>query len=121
MKTKLNLTKVGGFKMEVFLEGGPPKIKFFNLLSWTHEIFKVTKCKRTIKFDQIWWYQNGRSPSNEAAKIQIFLTICVRQMKFLKLTIIVISFDEIWGTRIRGSPLNGAAKIQTLNPLTLDR
>ena len=33
---------------------GPPKFKLINLLSWTHEIFKVSKYKREIKFDQIW-------------------------------------------------------------------
>ena len=66
MKNKLNLTKIGGSKMGVSPKRGPPKFKVFNLLSWTHEIFKVTKYKRKIKFDQILGYQNGRTPPNEA-------------------------------------------------------
>ena len=40
----------------------PPKFEHFNLLSRTHEIFKVTKQKEEIKFDKILWYQNGGSP-----------------------------------------------------------
>ena len=41
--------------MGVLRKQGPPKFKLFNLLSWTHEIFKVNKKhKRKIKFDKIW-------------------------------------------------------------------
>ena len=43
-KTKPN--KNCDFKMGVFHKQGPPKFKFFNLFSWTHEIFKVSKYKR---------------------------------------------------------------------------
>ena len=37
--------------------GGPPqtrmpKFKFFNCLSWTHEIFRIEKCVEKIKFDK---------------------------------------------------------------------
>ena len=66
---------------------GPSKFKLFNLLSWRYEIFKVIKYKKNTKFDEIWEFQNRSSPSNEAAKIQNLLTILVRQMKFLGLTI----------------------------------
>ena len=31
---------------------GLPKFKVFNRLSWKHEVFKVSKYKRKIKFDQ---------------------------------------------------------------------
>ena len=55
------MTKIEGFKMEV-----PPnkaaKIQTFQLLSWTHDIFKVSKYKRKIKFDQVLGYQNGGPP-----------------------------------------------------------
>ena len=57
------------------------KSKFSTFFSWTHEIFMVSKYKVEIKFDQIWRFQNGRFPSNKAAKIQNFLTIHVRHMK----------------------------------------
>ena len=73
--------------MGVSPQRGPPKFKVFNLLSWTQEIFMVTKYKRKIKFDQILGYQNGRSPQMRPSKIQNFLTIYVRYMKFLELTI----------------------------------
>ena len=36
-----------------------PKFKLLNLLSWTKEIFKVSKYKEKIKFDKVWGYQNG--------------------------------------------------------------
>ena len=49
-----------------------PKFKLFNLLSWTHEVFKITEHKGKIKFKKIWVYQNGGSPSNEANKILNF-------------------------------------------------
>ena len=80
--------KIWGTKMGVFPKPSLPNFKLFNLLSWRHEIFKVTKYKKTIKFDQIWGFQNRIEVfSNEAAKIQNFLTILVRQMKFLEMAI----------------------------------
>ena len=62
MKNKLNLTKIGGSKMGASPKRGPPKFKLFNLISWTHEIFKVTKYKREITFDQIWGSKIGVPP-----------------------------------------------------------
>ena len=44
--------------MGSFPQTGPSKIQTFNLLSWTYEIFKVSKYKRNIKFDKIREYQN---------------------------------------------------------------
>ena len=44
----------------------------FNHLPWTDEIFRKGKYEEKIKFDKIWEYRNGESPSNEDAKIQIF-------------------------------------------------
>ena len=75
--------------MGVLPKQGYPKFKLFNLLSWTHKIFKVNKYyKRKIKFDQILGYQNGRCSPNQAAKIQNFLTTHVRHMTFSELIII---------------------------------
>ena len=68
--------------MGVFPKHDPPKFKLFNLLSWTRDIFKISIYKEKIKFDQILEFQNGRSPPNEAAKIQNFLTTYAKQMKF---------------------------------------
>ena len=76
--------------MGVSPKQGPPKFKLFKLLSWTHEIFKVSKYARKVKFDQIFGYQTGRSPPNEAAEIQNFLTIHVRHMKFSELIVMKI-------------------------------
>ena len=39
-----------------------PKLKFFNLLSQAHEIFRRSKYKGNIKLDKIWGYQNGGYP-----------------------------------------------------------
>ena len=54
-----------GSKMRVFPKWGPPNFKLFNLLSWTHKIFKVSKVKK--KIDQICGFQNQTSPPNDAA------------------------------------------------------
>ena len=35
--------------MGVLPKQGSPKVKLFNLLSWTHEIFKVSKNKTKTK------------------------------------------------------------------------
>ena len=35
-----------------------PKFKLYNLLSWTHKIFKVSNCKEKIKYENNWGYQN---------------------------------------------------------------
>ena len=51
---------------------GPPKFELLNLLSWTHEIFKISKHKRKIMFSKIWGYQTGCYSSNEATKILNF-------------------------------------------------
>ena len=40
-------------------ETGPPKLKLFNRSLLTHEIFRVGKYNKKIKFDKIWGYQNG--------------------------------------------------------------
>ena len=55
-----------------FLQTRPSKIRTFYLLSWTHEIFKVTKRKGKIIFGKIWGYQKERRPLNEATKILNF-------------------------------------------------
>ena len=39
--------------MRVLFKQGPSKFELFSLLSWTHEIFKITKHKGKIKFDKI--------------------------------------------------------------------
>ena len=41
------------------LETGLTKFKLFNHSRETHEIFRVIKYKKKIKFDKIWGYQNG--------------------------------------------------------------
>ena len=46
---------------------GPPqtgqkKFKLFNHLCQTHEIFRIGKYYKKIKFDKIWWHQNGGFP-----------------------------------------------------------
>ena len=82
IKNKFNITKIGRSEMGIFPKRDPPKFKLFNLLSWTREIFKVSKYKEKIKFDQILGFENGRSPPNEAAKIQYCLTTNAKQMKF---------------------------------------
>ena len=46
IKNKLNLSKIGNLKMRDIPKRGPPKFKIFNLLSWTYEIFEVTKHQR---------------------------------------------------------------------------
>ena len=53
IKNKLSLTKIGFPKWGIFSWGGFPKFKHFNLLHWMHEIFKVSECKRKIKFETI--------------------------------------------------------------------
>ena len=40
--------------MGVSPQTGPPKFKIFNLLSYTHEIFKVSKHKGKIKIWKFW-------------------------------------------------------------------
>ena len=52
---------------------GPPKFKLFNLSSWTHEIFKVSKYKGRIKCDKIWGTKMG-VPLNGDAKILTLAT-----------------------------------------------
>ena len=52
---------------------GPPNIKLFNLLSYTHEIFKVSKYKGKIKFDKIWGCQNGGPPQTGPHKFKLFI------------------------------------------------
>ena len=47
---------------------GPSKVQTFNVLSWTHEIFEVSKYKRNIKFGAPKW----RYPLNRAAEIVTF-------------------------------------------------
>ena len=51
------------------LQTEPKKFKLFNHLCQTHEIFRIGKYYKKIKFDKAWGYQNGGSPSNGAAKI----------------------------------------------------
>ena len=72
MKNKLIYRKLGVPKSGFPPKRCPPKFKLFNLLSWTHEIFKVTKYKRKIKFDQILGYQNWRSPQTKQPKFKSF-------------------------------------------------
>ena len=49
-------------------ETGPPKLKLFNRSLLTHEIFRVGKYNKKIKFDKIWGYQNGGSPKTGPPK-----------------------------------------------------
>ena len=58
--------------MRVPPKQGSPKFKLFNLLNWTHEIFKVTKYIKKIKFDQILRYRNGRSPKRGRQNSKLF-------------------------------------------------
>ena len=69
IKNKVNLTKIGRATMGIFPQTHPPKFELFTLLSEMHKIFKVNKYKGKIKFDKIWGYQNGGSPSNGAEKM----------------------------------------------------
>ena len=48
--------------MGVFPKQDPPKFKLSNLLSWTRDIFKVSKYKEKIKFDQILGFQKWEVP-----------------------------------------------------------
>ena len=43
IRSKRNLTKIGAPKWGVPPKRGPLKLKLFNLLSWTHEIFEVSE------------------------------------------------------------------------------
>ena len=43
--------------MRGFLQTKPSKIQIFNLFSWTHEIFKVSKYKENIKLETIYGHQ----------------------------------------------------------------
>ena len=45
--------QIEGATMGVFPQTGYPKFKLFKLLSQAHEIFKVSKYKENIKFDNI--------------------------------------------------------------------
>ena len=36
---------------------GPKKFKLFNRLCQTHEIFRIGKYYKKIKFDEVWGYQ----------------------------------------------------------------
>ena len=87
MKNKLNLAKIGDSKMGVSSKQGPPKFKLLHLLIWTHKAFKLSKYIRKIKLDQIWGYQNGRSPQTRPPKFKNLLTIHVKHMKFSGWTI----------------------------------
>ena len=51
---------------------GPKKFKLFNHLCQTHEIFRVGKYYKNIKFDEIWGYQNGGSPQTGPPKFCTF-------------------------------------------------
>ena len=53
VKNKLNVTKIGGATIGVSPQMGSPKFKLFTLLSYVHEIFKVSKHKGKITFDKI--------------------------------------------------------------------
>ena len=58
--------------MAVAFKQGLPKLKIFNLLSWTHEFFKVSKYKKKIKLDKIWAYQDRGSPQTMPPKPKPF-------------------------------------------------
>ena len=70
---------MGGFPRK-----SPPKFKLFNLLSWTHEIFRVNKHKEKIKFDKILRYENRGIPLKRGHQKSSFLTTHARHMKFLE-------------------------------------
>ena len=67
--------------MGVSLPNGPSKFKLFNLLSKTHEIFRVRKYKAKIKFDKNLRVSKYGVPPYGVAKIETS-TIYSRQMKF---------------------------------------
>ena len=104
IQNKLNLTKIGGYKMRGCSQTGPPKFKLFHLLSRTHEIFKVSKYKGRIKFDKIWGYQNGVL-LKQGSRNSNFLTTHVRHMKISELANIKRkNLTKFRDTKI-GSPL----------------
>ena len=78
-----------GFRNGVSPKRGPLKFQLFNYISWTHEIFKVTKYKKKNNLTKFGGSKIGGTP-NEATKIQNFLTMHVRQMRFFGLTIMKI-------------------------------
>ena len=61
-----------GFNLGYLPQSGPPKFKLFNLLNWTHENFKVSKCQKKKNLTKFGSTEIGRSPSNRASKIQNF-------------------------------------------------
>ena len=62
---------------------GLPKFKIFNLLSWTHKMFKVSKYKRKTKFDQNLGLPKWRvSPQKRGRQNLNFLTTGAGQMEF---------------------------------------
>ena len=69
---------MGGFPPQM----NPPKFKLFTFYARCMKIFRVNKYKEKIKFDKIWGYQNGGSPSNGAKKTSNFLTTYARHIKF---------------------------------------
>ena len=67
--------------------GHPPKrgllkFKVFNLLSWKHEMFKVSKYKRNLNLSKVWGYQNWGFPLKQGCRNSNFLTTDARDMKF---------------------------------------
>ena len=77
IRNKLNLTKIVGSKIGSLPKRGPPKFKIFNLLSWKHGVFKVSKFKRKIKFDQSLGIPNrGFFPKTDPPKFKFFNHSC---------------------------------------------
>ena len=65
IKNKLNLTKTGVPRWRIFLpQTSSPKPKLFNLLSFTHENFRVGKYEEKIKDGKIWDIKMKGSPLN---------------------------------------------------------
>ena len=100
---------------------GPLKVKFFNLLSYAHKIFKVSKHKKKIKFDIIWWYQNGVSHKTGRQNCN-FLTSHVRHMKFSEWANMKKrqNLTIYGGTEIGDHPETWLPKFWTFKPFELE-
>ena len=101
-----------------FSKRDPPKFKLLEILSRTHEIFKLSKYKAKIKFDKIWGYQIGVLPKYGHQKSN-FLTNHARHYETFKIGKYEqkIKFDNILGYQNEGNPLKQGCQNSNCNHL----
>ena len=76
------MPKFGGTTMEGPPQMRMPKLKLFNCLSYTHEIFRIDKCEEKIKFDKTLRCLNERSSSYGTAKMNSFYPLKLNACNF---------------------------------------